>query len=129
MVEQNDPTISYLTQGVNVANDLIEKALTSDWDAFVDYAYELLSCEYESKDIKKFNRFLNKICAMRNELAAELHHTRVPDSRQIPMSWQQETRVIPDMSSGRNGERLMRGVSVRADFNPARAEDVIDSDR
>ena len=114
MTEQNQSTITYLTQGIDVANDLIVKALGSDWDAFVDYSYEVLSCEYESKDVKKFSRFINKIRSMRDELAAELHHTRIPDSRQIPMNFERQSRVMPDMTGDRNAEMLMQEVRDRA---------------
>jgi hypothetical protein len=142
MAVQNDATITYLTEGVDIANDLIAKAFTSQWDAFVDYAYEVLSCEYEAKDVRKINKFINKICSMRNELAAELHHTRVPDSRQIPMEWARQTRVVPDMTGGSNGETLLQFVDrhsqaigfdisqhVGRDVTVTAARNVIDSGR
>jgi hypothetical protein len=115
MTEQNQTTITYITEGVDVANDLIIKALEcKDWDVFCEYSLELLKSAFEYKDILKLQDDINKFRHDRDKIASRLRRTSISDSRQIPLNIERHPRTVPDMSGNGSRETLMQEVRNRA---------------
>lgn len=84
---------------VDIATDLMIKALSTDYDTYLDYSYGILGADgaYDMSEIKKVQKKISKARALRDEIAGDLHNTRILDSREHPVQTSMFDKAYPDM--------------------------------